>query len=61
MVTPRDFEESDVIPSFASSTVLFFEVFDFELSDADMAQIAGLDRGGRVGAHPDEMHYGAPS
>lgn len=38
-----------------------FEVFDFELSDADMAQIAGLDRDGRVGAHPDQMHYGAPS
>jgi len=38
-----------------------FEVFDFELSTADMASIAGLDRGGRVGAEPDTMDFGLPS
>ncbi|WP_337063312.1 aldo/keto reductase [Kineococcus sp. G2] len=38
------------------------DVFDFELSDADMAQIAGLDRAdGRVGSHPDQMNVGAPA
>ena len=38
------------------------DVFDFELSDADMAQIAGLDRAdGRVGADPDVMNVGAPA
>ncbi|WP_432482892.1 aldo/keto reductase [Kineococcus esterisolvens] len=38
------------------------DVFDFELSDADVAQIAGLDRAdGRVGAHPDRMNMGAPA
>ncbi|WP_432525054.1 aldo/keto reductase [Kineococcus sp. SYSU DK006] len=38
------------------------DVFDFELSDADMAQVAGLDRAdGRVGADPDVMNVGAPA
>ena len=38
------------------------DVFDFELSTADMAQIAGLDRAdGRVGADPDQMNVGAPA
>ena len=34
-----------------------FAVFDFELTDADMAAIDALDRGeeGRVGSHPDRM------
>lgn len=34
-----------------------FEIFDFELSDAEMATIAGLDRGaeGRNGPNPDTM------
>jgi len=34
-----------------------FEIFDFELSDDEMATIAGLDRGaeGRNGTHPDAM------
>jgi 2,5-diketo-D-gluconate reductase A len=32
-----------------------FEIFDFELDDEDMAQIAGLDREHRTGAHPDEV------
>jgi 2,5-diketo-D-gluconate reductase A len=31
------------------------ELFDFELSDAEMAQIATLDRGERVGPDPDTM------
>ncbi|WP_432498319.1 aldo/keto reductase [Kineococcus gypseus] len=39
-----------------------FDVFDFELSDADLARIAGLDRpDGRVGADPDHMNAGAPA
>jgi len=29
------------------------DLFDFELSDAEMGAIAGLDRGERIGAHPD--------
>lgn len=32
------------------------DVFDFELSDADMAQIATLDTGTRQGPDPDEMN-----
>ena len=36
-----------------------FEIFDFELSEADMAAISALDRGedGRTGGHPDTMDY----
>jgi 2,5-diketo-D-gluconate reductase A len=33
-----------------------FDVFDFELSDAEQASITALERGGRVGSHPDEMN-----
>ncbi|GAA4723625.1 aldo/keto reductase [Isoptericola chiayiensis] len=33
-----------------------FALFDFELSEADMADITALDRGERVGSHPDEMN-----
>ncbi len=36
-----------------------FDVFDFQLSDAEMAAIDGLDPGdesGRVSAHPDEVN-----
>lgn len=36
------------------------DVFDFELDDEDMARIAALDDGQRVGIHPDEMNLGAP-
>ncbi|MFF9193702.1 aldo/keto reductase [Streptomyces sp. SBR177] len=32
------------------------EVFDFALTDAEMATIAGLDRGLRTGPHPDELN-----
>ncbi|WP_020105225.1 aldo/keto reductase [Nocardia sp. 348MFTsu5.1] len=35
-------------------------VFDFELNDADLADIATLDDGVRVGVHPDELNLGAP-
>ncbi|MEE4023264.1 aldo/keto reductase [Gordonia sp. PKS22-38] len=35
------------------------DVLDFELDDADMAAIAALDTGARVGAHPDELAAGA--
>lgn len=35
-----------------------FDVFDVELSDADMAAIAGLERDGRIGTHPDVQHLG---
>ncbi|GAB2663536.1 aldo/keto reductase [Prescottella soli] len=37
------------------------DVFDFELTDEDMADIATLDDGARVGFHPDEMNMGAPA
>lgn len=36
------------------------DVFDFELSDDDLRDIATLDDGERVGIHPDEMNLGAP-
>jgi 2,5-diketo-D-gluconate reductase A len=32
------------------------DIFDFELSDDDMAAINSLDRGERTGTHPDEEH-----
>ncbi len=31
------------------------DIFDFELDADDMVAIKGLDRGHRIGAHPDEM------
>jgi 2,5-diketo-D-gluconate reductase A len=36
-----------------------FEIFDFELTDDDVAAISALDRGdaGRTGGHPDTMDY----
>lgn len=34
-----------------------FEIFDFELSDADMKRISGLDRDGRTGPEPDTFDY----
>ena len=36
-----------------------FQLFDFELTDDDMAAISALDRGeeGRTGAHPDRFAY----
>jgi 2,5-diketo-D-gluconate reductase A len=36
-----------------------YEIFDFDLSDADMDAISGLDRGedGRNGPHPDKFDY----
>ncbi len=36
------------------------DVFDFELTDQDLDDIATLDDGIRVGAHPDELNVGAP-
>lgn len=33
-----------------------FDVFDFALTDAEMAAITGLEREGRVGGHPDEVN-----
>lgn len=32
-----------------------FDVFDFELSDHDMHQLAGVDRGQRIGPHPEHI------
>lgn len=32
-----------------------FDVFDFELSDAEVAAITALEREGRVGSHPDDV------
>lgn len=34
-----------------------FEVFDFDLTDEDMAAITGLDRGERTGPNPDEFNW----
>jgi 2,5-diketo-D-gluconate reductase A len=33
-----------------------FDVFGFELTDADLAELAKLDRGERTGPHPDEFN-----
>jgi 2,5-diketo-D-gluconate reductase A len=33
-----------------------FNVFDFELTEAERASITALERGGRVGSHPDEVN-----
>lgn len=33
-----------------------FDVFDFELTNEEMAAITGLERGGRVSAHPSEVN-----
>ena len=33
-----------------------FDVFDFELSGLEQASITALERGGRVGSHPDELN-----
>lgn len=32
------------------------EIFDFDLTAEEMAGIDAMDRGGRVGLHPDEWH-----
>jgi 2,5-diketo-D-gluconate reductase A len=34
-----------------------FDIFDFELSDADMKRISALDRDGRTGPEPDTFDY----
>jgi 2,5-diketo-D-gluconate reductase A len=34
-----------------------FALFDFELTDADVAAITALDRGERTGPNPDEFNY----
>ena len=34
-----------------------FALFDFELSDGDMATLTGLDRGERTGPDPDSFNY----
>jgi 2,5-diketo-D-gluconate reductase A len=33
-----------------------FELFDFDLSEAEVASISALVRGGRVGSHPDDVN-----
>ncbi|MGY4857802.1 aldo/keto reductase [Cryobacterium sp. AP23] len=33
-----------------------FDVFDFELSNTELATITALERGGRVGSHPNEVN-----
>ncbi|WP_418275183.1 aldo/keto reductase [Isoptericola jiangsuensis] len=33
-----------------------FDLFDFELTEADLSDITALDRGERIGSHPDEMN-----
>lgn len=34
------------------------DIFDFSLSEEDMKQMASMDEGNRLGAHPDEFDYG---
>jgi len=33
-----------------------FDVFDFELSQSQVDAISALERGGRVGSHPDDVN-----
>ena len=33
-----------------------FDVFGFELDDAEMAAITALEREGRMSSHPDEVN-----
>jgi 2,5-diketo-D-gluconate reductase A len=33
-----------------------FQLFDFELTEANLSDITALDRGERVGSHPDQMN-----
>jgi len=33
-----------------------FDIFDFELADADVSSISALDSGNRTGPHPDDMN-----
>lgn len=33
------------------------DIFDFELSDEDMAKIDKLDKNGRIGGHPDYITF----
>ncbi|CAM4213381.1 aldo/keto reductase [Paenibacillus phoenicis] len=37
-----------------------FNVFDFQLSDAEMEQISGLNLNRRKGSHPNDMYVGKP-
>jgi 2,5-diketo-D-gluconate reductase A len=39
------------------SALANFEVFDFDLSNADMTRISALDRDGRTGPYPDTFDY----
>ena len=34
-----------------------FDIFDFELSDADVSDITALDKHERTGPNPDEFNY----
>ncbi len=34
-----------------------FEIFDFEFTDEEMDVINGLERGKRLGAHPDHFDF----
>lgn len=47
------FPKASSVPRIAEN----FALFDFELSDEDMAAISALDEGRRIGAHPDEMDW----
>ena len=34
-----------------------FDIFDFDLTDEDIAAISGLDRGERTGPNPDDFNW----
>jgi 2,5-diketo-D-gluconate reductase A len=34
-----------------------FEIFDFELSDADMSLVSALNKDERTGPNPDEFNH----
>jgi 2,5-diketo-D-gluconate reductase A len=53
VVIPKSVHEERIAENIA--------VFDFDLTEADLREIAALDDGARVGTHPDAMNLGAPS
>nr|WP_020376776.1 aldo/keto reductase [Candidatus Microthrix parvicella] len=55
----RHIQRGDIIfpkSTTASGVEENFNIFDFELTDDEMARVTGLDRGQRNGPNPDEFN-----
>jgi diketogulonate reductase-like aldo/keto reductase len=44
-----------VIPKSVTPSRINIDVFDFELSEDEMTAVAGVNRGQRIGPHPNEF------